>query len=195
MNRPPKAVLRSTFPILIAANACWLAVLGCATYSPVGDVYKARRPKLTVDLPDGWLRFRSKQPAYLMTRDGLRLEVITLGITRTGKKLPGTKRVYKSDMLPIEVADLSLALLGALEEVKNLQVERIETASVADHHGYRASGRFIHTTGLPMRFLVYGISVEERVCEFGFLAAEEVYYDKYLKDFEDMVASARIEKK
>lgn len=59
---------------------------GCATYTRADDAFKHGRAGFVVDLPDGWLRYTPARPAYVLTRDGLRLETITIRVTRQARR-------------------------------------------------------------------------------------------------------------
>lgn len=177
--------------VLMSAGALLFAGAGCSIFSPVDESYHHKKAGLRVDLPQGWLRFNPRRPDYVMTRDGLRLEMISLQVIRMGKQLAGTDRVYQPDMLPYEVAELSLRLWEDLDETKNFEIERIESVKLAGHDGYKADALFTDTTGLRKRLRVYGAPIGDYVCEFSYEAAQEVYFDKYGDVFEQLVASAR----
>lgn len=165
---------------------------GCATYSGARSPFRHRKTKLKVVVPKGWLRYNPANPTFTMTRDGLRLESITIAMKRIGKKLPDTERVYRANMMPHEVAELSLGLIEARDDTKNFEIQKIELATIVGRDGYLAHARYTDEGGLPMRLRMYGTVIGKYVCEFGYAAAESVYFEKYEKTFEDLVASARI---
>jgi uncharacterized protein YerC len=165
---------------------------GCATYSPVKSPYTQQKCGLEVALPSGWLQFVPAKKCYMMTRDGLRLEAIVIKLTRVNDKIEGTERVYQANMLPQELADLSFGLIKAQEGVKNASLERVERAVVAGQDGYKADATYVDGSGLPVRLRMYGAVVNGYVCEFSYNAADPVYFSKYEKDFESLVASAKV---
>ena len=165
-------------------------VVGCAAYSPAGKSFRHWRTGLRVTLPPGWLRYGAAKQDLMLTSDGLRLESISISLHRMGKKLPGTERTYRKEMLPAEVAELSLGLLESGGYAKNLRVERIGPVTVAGRDGYRADALFVDGGGLTKRMRLYGTVLGEYVCEMRFEGAETVYYTKHLPAFEVMVASA-----
>jgi hypothetical protein len=172
--------------------ALLVALPGCATYSRVGSTYRPSGTALEVQLPPGWLRYNPARNGFVMTRDGLRLETIALSSARIGKKLPKTERVYRADMLPYELAEVSLGLIEASGAAKNLKTETIELASVAGRDGYRADASYVDEQGLPKQLRMYGLIVGDHVCQMVYDAAKAVYYEKYLPAFEGLVASARV---
>jgi len=124
------------------------------------------------------------------TRDGLRLEAIWISVKRMGKKLEGTRRLYQPSMLPHEIAELTLGLLEARDDTKNFQTEQIELKEVVGVEGYEARARFVDAGGLPKRLLLRGAALHGYVCEFGYVAAETAYYERYLPAYEEIVSSA-----
>ncbi|NLE57161.1 MAG: hypothetical protein GX616_02285 [Planctomycetes bacterium] len=168
-----------------------LCCAGCATYEPIRGTYRDRAPKILVDLPDGWLRFNPGRPDYVMTKDGLRLEKIVIRVTRMNKKIKGTDRVYREDMLPQEIAELTLGLIRQREEYVNLEVDQIELAQVAGREAYKATAVYTHGQGLHKRMCIYGVPISGYVCEFAYEAAADVYYDRYWPVFERLVGSVR----
>ncbi len=177
-----------------AALMCLSTTLvGCSTYSRVGQSFRHHQTKLVVTLPEGWLRFNPARPTLSMTHNGLRLERIDVMVTQMGKKLAGTKRVYRPGMLPHEVAELSLGLIEADETTKNFNIKDIQLGSVAGHEGYRAEAAFVDQQGLAKRLRLHGVVIGEHVCEFRYVAAEHVYFDRYAPAFETLVTSARVE--
>lgn len=180
--------------VFVAALTSTIALSGCATYGPVGKTYHYRKIKLEVELPSGWLRFNQAKAAYLMTCDGLGLDAIGIHVTRMGKKLPDTQRVYRADMLPHELAELTLSLIEARDETNEFHVDNIELSDIAEHDGYRADVVFKDENGLRKRLRIYGAGIEGYLCEFRYEAADEVYFDKYVDIFENLASSATIRK-
>lgn len=167
---------------------------GCSTYSAVGKEYRNSRIRLRVPLPAGWLRYRPARNEFVLTRDGLLLEQISIRLSKIGKKLARTKRVYTSGMLAHEIAELSLGVLDGRDDTKNFETEGIDLAKLAGHDGYVADARYATPSGLPMRLRLYGAMIGDYVCELEYAAANDVYYARYLTVFESLVAAAAIDK-
>jgi len=165
---------------------------GCGPYLSAGKTYRNYATRLRVDLPEGWLQFTPERPACVITKDGFRLETISIRVTKLGKKLPATKRVYRADMLPHEIAQLSLGLMESSDEAKDFQVQEIQLAKVAGHNGYKACASFVDKQGLRKRLCLYGAVIGDSLCELRYTAAEHVYYERYLPAFEQMVVSAKV---
>lgn len=126
-----------------------------------------------------------------MTRDGLRLEQISIALTKVGHDVPGTDRTYQAGMLPHEIAELSLGLLEPREGTKNFSIETIEVVNVTGHDAYKAEATYVDEGGLPKRLQIVGIMSGEFVCELLYAAADLVCFQKYEPAFEEMLAGVR----
>lgn len=174
--------------------ALLLCCIGCADYARVKSPFKHHKTKLTVAVPSDWWQYRPPAPAYVVTKDGLRLETITIRVRKVGEELPDTERVYQAGMMPNEIAELSLGLLEAKEGTKNFEVKQITTAEVAGHEGYQAEAEYVDDTGLPKRLLIRGALIGEHVCEFIYDAQDRLYFDKHEPAFQRVVSSAAVAK-
>lgn len=166
---------------------------GCAIYTPVPAEYRYSDAGIAIPLPDDWLRYRPAKNAYVITRDGLRLERISIRFHQTEAQLDGTERRFRKDSLPHELADISLGLLAARREIRNFQVESIRSATIADHAGFSADARLADEEGLPIRLRLTGALIGDYVIEIEYAAAEAVYFERYLAAFDRLVAGIRSE--
>ncbi len=82
---------------------------------------------------------------------------------------------------------------GTKPEMKNFEVEKIDTAKMAGRDGYRVDAKCIDEGGLPKRLRLYGAVVGKYVCEFLYEAAEPDYFHKYEGAFENTVSSVKVE--
>lgn len=165
---------------------------GCATFAPVGRQFHKRAIGLTIPLPQGWLRHTRSGSAFIMTREGMQLNTISILVTKVGAKLPGTERTYQKGMLPNEIAELALGLIENLDETKNFDIDKIEYCQFLGRDAFKASASFTDPLGLRKRLLSFGTIVGERVCELRYIASESVYFAQHLDEFMVMVNSARL---
>lgn len=175
--------------VLVVVAAAW-GCGGCAMYTRVGERYTADRTPLTVSLPRGWLHYTPARHAYVLTRDGLRLERIEIAVRRYDEKLPDTDRRFRADMMPLEAAELTLGLLEGREDVKQFELDKIDAIQIAGRDGYRAEGSFLDSRGLPLRLVQCGVLLPDAVCELRYIAERSTYFEKHRGDFERLVASA-----
>ena len=179
------------FAVTVVCMLGFLGMSGCATYSRAPAKYAQRSSGFQVTLPTGWLRYTPAQSGMTITRDGMRLEKITILVTRFGKELPGTKRVYNADMLPHEAADLFIELAKAQNDTHNFEVGKIDLTPVANQDGFRIDAAYVDEQGLHKKIRTYGVVTDTHVCNLVFDAANPTYFKRYEDVFKSIVDSAR----
>lgn len=178
---------------LTVAGAIALFLLsGCATYTKVRSPYRHRKTGLQVVLPTDWLRYTPDRPDLTLTRNGLQLERISVVVTKCGKELTGTARVYRVGMLPNEIAELSLGLIESSEVTRNFKIESVDLVRIAGRDGYQAEAVYVDKTGLPKRLRIVGFGIGNYVCELRYSAADAAYFEKYEPAFDAVVTSVRV---
>jgi hypothetical protein len=173
-------------------GAVLAAATGCSEYVTAPRRYSEFGSRIQVELPRGWLQHTKAKDGFTITKDGLRLEKITIRIVRLGEKLKETDRIYTSGMMPNDAADLSVGLVKARPDIRNFEVASIDAAQFAGRDGYRVDAMYIDEGGLIRRMRMYGAVLDRHVCELTYEAAEPVYFQKYEGDFQKMVASVRV---
>jgi hypothetical protein len=178
--------------VLVGLGLCltWLTA-GCMTYEPAGKAWSSSQAQIETSVPERWLQFTPAKPSYVITRDGLRLEKITIDVTKIGKPLAGTERTYREGMTAREMADLAAGILAGRDDMSGFRVERIEPVTIAGAPGFRVLATFTDPAGLRKRLCLCGAMIRGYVCEFKYESAEQTYFDRYLAEFEKMVTSAR----
>ena len=177
--------------LAVSSITLLITVAGCGPYVSAPKRYSDFGSGLHADLPSGWLQYTESKDGFTITRDGLRLEKITIRTTRVGKKIEGIDRVYDANMMPHEVADLSIGLMKAKPDMKSFEVEKIDTARMAGQDGYKVDARYIDEGGLCKRLRLYGAVMGKYVCEFLYEAAEPDYFHRYEDAFENTVSSVK----
>lgn len=183
---------------LFAAIAA-LATIGCAAYSRVDERYRDDRSGLELELPAGWLRLNAARPDFVMTRDGLRLERVAIDAVDVDHELKETKRVFRSDMTPYDMAELALSLIGADERVREMRLTRIDALRIAGNSGFVADAAFVDPHGLAMRMRLYGAimpgksnGAKARAVQVSYAAPATGYFDRFLPVVEQMMSAARV---
>jgi hypothetical protein len=178
--------------VVVLAMLSLFGVSGCALYRPVGKAYSHWSSGLQIKLPEKWLQYTQAKSGFVITRDGLRLERITINAIRVGKKLEGTERVYRSGMIPYEAAELTIGRIRNQEQVRNFAVEKIDTASLAGRDAFQVDAAYADEGGLRKRMRVYGAVIGNYFCEIVFEAADLVYFSKYENACQSVVSSAKL---
>ena len=181
-----------TFLIAGVIIAFVFVISGCGPFVPAPKRYSEFNSGLQVDLPQKWLQFTKAKNGFTITRDGLRLEKITIKTTKVGKKIEGIERVYLPNMLPHEVADLSIGLIKAQPDVKSFEVHKVNAIQLAGQDGYRVDAVYIDEGGLVKRIRMDGAIVGKYVYELIYEAVDQVYFQKYESIYQNIVSSVKI---
>lgn len=187
-----RTISRRRFVVMGLAVVLLFFFSGCGPYVRASKRYSEFSSGLQADLPEGWLQYTEAKNGYTITRDGLRLEKITIRTTRVGKKIEGIDRVYNAGMMPHEVADLSVGLAKAQSEMRSFEIRKIDAARVAGQDGYRVDAVYIDEGGLHKGLRMYGAILGKYVCELVYEAAEPVYFQKYENTFQNIVSSLKV---
>ena len=84
-----------------------------------GSRSETRRDDFSLDLPLGWVKRIADGTDFFVTHDGPALNYIVVNRQPHDRKLPGTKRVTRADMLPHELA---IAEWKSNEATANLEI-------------------------------------------------------------------------
>ncbi len=177
-----------------AVPALVLAILaGCATWAPVsGPVLRAPDGTFQAAAPRGWMRLVALEDRVLITRDGLAVQSIELIHRPHEQGFPALERVSAPDMLPSELAELTLAELRAGSPGTSLEVLENRPARVAGRPGFVVGVSFRTARGLEYRRRSYGVADTKGIYTLSFQAPRLHFYAAYRPVFEATVASFRI---
>lgn len=172
-----------------------MAVLagGCATWVRTGGPYVAQEQHLSLELPDGWMRWNQNAKDLLfVTRDGAALQSIVVENVHVGDQLKHTKKTLRNGMLPLEAAEVVLDNTASNPKVHGLEIKENRSVKIDGRPGFRAVYSFTNDDGLRMKAVVYGFMQGEWFYGLKYLAAQRHYFDRDLKSFEKVVASVRL---
>jgi hypothetical protein len=181
----------------IALLALVLATAGClrneTPWDPIGPRYASDNwfgPKYALDIPEGWLKLNAGS-GLTATRDGWRLQKITVRELDPGKPLAHTKKTLRAEMAPRDLAEVLVDDVRAAG-TSALSVVETKPATVAGAKGFRAVVAYKDGEGLPRRLVLAGAVVGDRVWQLAYDAPERVYFQKDLPTFDRALASFTI---
>ena len=189
MKRKPKP--SGAWPRLLAALLV-LQLAACAQWERVGADnarYEASKNDYVLTQPVGWVRHTAGADELFLTRDGPALNFIVASRQPHDRKLPGTKRETRADMLPIDLADLAIAEWKSSAETENLEVVANAPATVGGKPAVRLHIRWRNERGLPIDRLVYALVDARGRFSLIYQAPAIVYFERGLPAFEGMVQS------
>lgn len=175
---------------VLAGLSTLLLCAGCALWTPA----KAGKPvehlwlQLTLQVPEGWMVATFSEGLFT-TRHGLELESIHVRRWPRTTEVKGTGRTIEDDMLPAEIAEISLDSRRLDEGVGGLEVIENVPATVDGRDCYKIDYRFRNDPGLPIRTVEYGCVVKQWIYRFEYRAAAQHYFDAGYPGFGQLVAS------
>jgi hypothetical protein len=169
--------------------ACLLAVLlaGC-TANWVRVEQSDRRyagEHYSVTLPAGWMRMESAD-SLVLSRDGLDLQRIVIEFRPHEKAFEKIERSSSADMLPSELAELTIAELKSSQEdgLPSLEILDNRPVEIAGHTGYSLHLRFKTDEGLRIEMLLRGFVDEAGLYQFRYRAPTLHYFSRDREAYE-----------
>ncbi len=164
---------------------------GCAPWIRTGGPYTASEENVAMDLPDGWMRWNTKD-YFPITRDGVDLQHILVEKIGVNDTLTHTKKRFRKGMLPMEAAEVIMDNIASGKNVHAFEIRENKPAKIDGRSGFRAVYTFKTDDGLKMKGVVYGMMIGEWYYGLQYDAPQRFYFDRDLKTFERVVASARL---
>jgi hypothetical protein len=168
-----------------------LSGTGCALWTPAKSS-AIHHPWLQLELriPEGWMVATFSEGLFT-TYHGLELESIHVRRWDRKVEVKGTGRNLEGDLLPFEIAEISLDSRRLDEGVGGLEVLSNAPYVVDGRECYEIDYRFRGETGLRIRTVEVGCAVDEWMYRFEYRAAEQHYFDARRAEFQALVESAR----
>ena len=169
------------------------SLAACAPWTRVDQASRleTRRDDYTLELPLGWVRHTASANDFFVTRDGPALNYIVVNRQPHDKKLPHTKRETRADMLPHEIAELTLAEWKSAESTANIEVVSNAPVMLGGRPAVRVHVRYKNERGLPIERVMVALVDAKGRLSIQYEAPAIVYFQRGLADFEAMVASVR----
>ena len=169
------------------------SLAACTPWARVdqGSRTETRRDDFSLDLPVGWVKRTANGNDFFVTRDGPALNYIVVKREPHDRKLPGTKRTTRADMLPHEIAEIAIAEWKSTEATANLEVLSNTLAMLGGKPAARVHIRYRNERGLPLERIMVSLFDAKGRLSVVYEAPAIVYFQRGLADFEAMVASVR----
>ena len=185
---PRKDTLFHAFAIVLLLGA----LSGCAPWVQVEGPYRMDSQGFEVNLPTGWRRATTVGDSLLVTRDGVSLQYIRIGLVAVGDELTHTKKKFAKGMSPQDVAEVELEDVRSDQAVRNFELVENVPFQVAGLPGFKLVYTFRAENGLRLKRVHYGVLVRDRVYRVQYQAPARYYFDKDLATFERVRESFRL---
>ena len=181
-------------------------------YSPVTETHVLLPESFAVDLPHGWRQHNLWADPYWLknytamlekrrkltwdvirlTRDGLLLQQICIGIMPVVDELPNTKRQLAQEMAPLEAAEVISNDIRSNPNLTNQDIIENTPATVAGYPGFKLHYTYRTEEKLKVEGLFYGAIVGPWLYYVLYEAPAQHYFNKDLQVFDRTLASFQI---
>ncbi|MDQ5984610.1 MAG: hypothetical protein CSYNP_00305 [Syntrophus sp. SKADARSKE-3] len=170
-----------------------LMLCGCAHWLPAGGPYSPDSKDYSVQLPEKWMRLNIKDSKYvIMTRDGIRLQSISVETFPVEKALKYTKKKLTKDMLPQEAAEVIIDNAKTNPVHSNFEIIENVPMTIAGHQGFKVVYSFRSKDGLRSRSVYCGFIHDGFCYGIVYAAAARYYFDKDFQTYEKVLASFKL---
>ena len=176
------------------ALVCLIMILAsCTIWSQVkpGDTF-GEKQGFDVQLPNGWMRFHPGVQGYMITKDGLSIQRITIAKYSLDKAFTKSEKTLTADMLVTDVMDYYIAELQQKNEGLTVEVEAKEPAIISGQEGFKVNVLLTAPDGLKYRLHSYGLLSRDGFYEISYEAPVIHYFSRDLPVFEKAKDSFRL---
>ena len=180
---------------LLTTAALWAVLFtmaGCTTWTRIeAPGMNGPDNRYTLEVPTGWVHAAFVTDSIIISKDGPGLNLIEVTHRKNSQAFAKTKAAITDDLLIGEVAEYFLAEFKA---TAGTQVNHLSTepATVSGLSGFKAHLEIISPNGLVFDTLAYCTRDDVYFYSLLYRAPRLYYYEKDLKQFEDLVASFKI---
>lgn len=160
-----------------------------------GSRHESKRDDYSLELPLGWVRRTADANDYFITRDGPALNYIVVNRQPHHRKLPRTQRETRANMLPHELAELTVAEWKNTTATANLELLTNTPVMLGGRPAARVHIRYRNERGLPIERVLVSLVDPRGRLSIQYEAPAIVYFQRGLADFESLLASVRFQQK
>jgi hypothetical protein len=175
----------------VVTGAATLLLAGCMT--PWTKVEESRQTSadgsFAIDAPVGWVRFTMNRDQLLITRDGSTIQFISVALRPHDKAFEKIKRKSDENLLPTELADLTVAELRTQPILQNIEIIDNQPRAVGGRPGFALHLQYRTERGAPFDRVVYGAAFKDGVLFFTYNALHIYYFERDRAVFDQVVAS------
>jgi hypothetical protein len=141
------------------------------------------------ELPVGWTKFNMFGSQLYLSKDGFKLQMISLSQSRTNAELPVTKKRIKEGMLLQEIAEIVIDEATLSQEHKDFKIVSNAPTKIGGFDAFRLEYTFVNDHFVKYRSILYGFVYKKKYYEVQYSATQQHYWDDGFKDFEVFVES------
>lgn len=168
-----------------------ISITACLPWVRTGGPYTAPALRLSVDLPDGWMRLNTDE-YLLITRDGVLLEYIMIEKIHVDDELKHTKKKFRRGMLSQDLAQVIIDNNSSNPDVLNLKVISSKPVKINGHRGFKLYFSYKDKESLKYKGLYYGFMEGDWFYGIRYNGTERHYFKKELNTFKNVLGSLKM---
>jgi hypothetical protein len=145
-----------------------------------------------VELPAGWMRNTANKEVLFISHDGPALQGITIQEATHYEAFKKIKETSTPDILPSELAELTLALVKNEFAASRVFLLENMPALVAGHQGFRLHFKYETSKGLDYEGIITGFATREQVYMIKYYGTSLHYFPRDLPVYDEVVQSFQI---
>lgn len=161
-----------------------VALAGCAAWTRIDTaVQEGPGGKYRVQAPIGWVRFNLNQDAILITRDGVPIQHILVGVKKDEDFFKQTKVKLPKNVLPSDLGQMVLAEMRSDKALANLVVKQSIPFTVAGQPGFKVHFQYRDERGTLFDRVVLGTAKESEVIVMVYHGLNTHYFGRDIETF------------
>lgn len=179
--------------VMIGIGICLCC--GCATLGPWTELtlgnYRDNTLGFATTVPSGWMRYNYAD-YFLITRDGLLLNRISVERRDPHKPLEFSKKTFDLNMLPQDLAELEIDNLKSNTNFSQFTLLQNKPTLIDTHEACFLEYTYVTEDGLRVRGKHIDLFHKKWVYRITYEAAQQHYFDASLKDFNCFLESFKL---
>ncbi len=184
--------------LFFAVSVLLTACSGTQWKATENTVIRDTQNQFQIKLPAGWMHQTGNKKSILVSRDGLSLQYIKVGIIREHDlqlmvraiSRDKNKRLVLNALLPSELAGIIVSVFKNRKVTRNLKILVNSPAIIGNNiSSFRLLISFITDSGLKIKREVYGYAQGGKLVFIMYQAPVLYYFSKDLHVFKQVVAS------
>lgn len=169
--------------VLVACAPPWKVI-------PVSEIASGK--SYQVELPAGWMRNTANKKQLFISHDGPMLQGIEIQENSHDDAFGAINEKISSDMLPSELAELTLALVKNELPASRVTLLQNTPFQIAERQGFRLHIKYETSKGLDYEGIISGFATDKQFYLIKYYGTRLYYYPRDLPTYEEVVQSFKL---
>jgi hypothetical protein len=194
-QRAAAVVLMMSGTLHLLLGLLLINLAGCSTLVPwtqlKGALYTDSNRKFKATVPAGWMRFNADKN-FVITRDGVKLNQITVIRGAPDVELENTKKRFSAEMTPQELGETQTALLKSTPDITDVVIVENRPITIGQSGGFLLKYTFRNNDGLRYEGRAAGFLHGRWIYRLFYEAPTQHYFPLYEPHWETFLESFQI---